>query len=440
MDARSLRDRLEHARKLGARGVELLYEHRTGHEVTAVRGRLQTLEVPPHEALVVRVWLDGGRSAVRAGPPADVDGLVDGALAAAALAPEDPHAGPVSRQSPVLGGLGVFDRRYDQVTDEDRAEVVLGAERSVRQVDRRLASSGFVYRDSRRTRRFTNTRGSVLEEVDSVYEATGTVSAGTNEEIRLTDEIASRTFASIASFPYGTNLARRAVDLLQPVVALSGPVRVLLPPLAVARLFAALADGFSAENLAVPGGFFLRPLPDGAPIVDPRLHLQDDGTLPGGLRSASFDDRGVCPIPLTLLREGRVDGRFVGPELAHLHDVRPTGHEVGAGIGAGKRPRNLLLRSGTRSMNAALADLGGRVLQIDDLPDLSGLDPATGRLRVRVHGVVSEANKPIGAVRGLWLEGDLLGVLNRVVEVCSDTDRIGHVDAPGMILDGFSVA
>lgn len=436
MDARSLRDRLEHARKLGARGVELLVEERTGHELTVVRGRLQQLEVAPREDLVVRVWLDGGRSAERAGAPGDVDALIEGCLAAAALAPEDPHAGPVARQTTVLGGLGVFDRRYDQVTDEDRAEVAIGAERSVRQVDRRLASSGFLYRDMRRVRRFANSRGLVLEERDSTYESEGTVSAGANEELRLTDRIASRTFASIASFPYGTNLARRAVELLQPAIALSGPIRVMLPPLAVSQLFATLADQFSAENFEAPGRFFLQPLPGGAPIVDPRLHLQDDGTLPGGLRTTSFDDRGVCPVPLNLLREGRVDGRFIGPELAHLHDVRPTGHLVG-GV---HRPRNLLLRSGTRSMNAALTDLGGRVLTVDDLSDLSGLDLATGHLRVRINGVVTDANKPVGAARGVWLRGDLLEVLNQVVEVCSDTDRIGHVDAPGMILDGFSIA
>ena len=172
-------------------------------------------------------------------------------------------------------------------------------------------------------------------------------------------------------------------------------------------------------------------------MVDSRLHLQDDGTLPGGLRTASFDERGVCPVSLTLLREGRVDGRFVHPELAHRHDVRPTGHLV-EGV---EKPRNLILRSGTRSMNATLADLGGQVLAVDDFPDLSdsALDPRTGRMQALVHGVVLQSNKPVGAVRGVKRVGNLLEVLNQVVEMCSDTDRIGHVDAPGMVLDGFLV-
>ena len=177
MDPRSLRDRLEQGRRLGARGVELMYEHRTGHELTVVRGRLQQVDVPTDDQLTVRIWLDGGRYGERTGPSEAADALLEGALADGANAPEDPHAGPVARQTTVLGGLGIFDRRYDQVTDEDRAEVAIGAERAVRQVDRRLSASGFLYRDTRRLRRFANSRGLVLEELDSTYEALGTATA-----------------------------------------------------------------------------------------------------------------------------------------------------------------------------------------------------------------------------------------------------------------------
>lgn len=449
MDARRLRDRVEHGRKLGARAVELGYVHETGHALAAQRGRIVVVDVAPTERLTVRVWLDGGRAAERSGAPDAVDALLDAAINASARMPEDPHAGPVARQSGVLGGLGVMDRRYDTITTEDRSEVLATAERAVRAVDRRLSPSGFAYRDRVRVRRFASSRGVYLEETDSTYEAVGTVSVGAgSEDLVLSDRIESRTFASIVSLPYGTTLGRRAVDLLQPTVDLAGPIRVLLPPLPLAHLFGAIADRFDARSFGdgAETPLFLQPRADGAPVVDPRLHLQDDGTLPGGLRSSSFDDRGVCPIPLTLLREGRVDGRFLDPGYAHRHDVRPTGHAVAGRL----RPTNLVLRSGTRSMNATLSDLGAEVLIVDDLPltsaaddggwarwSIDGLDLATGALCARVNGVVVHGNKPVGSVRGLTLRGELLKVLNQIVEVCSDTDRIGHVDAPGIIFDGF---
>jgi len=170
-------------------------------------------------------------------------------------------------------------------------------------------------------------------------------------------------------------------------------------------------------------------------VIDPRIHLIDDGTLPGGLRTRSFDDRGAVPIPLVLVREGHVEGELVGPEVAHALETQPTGHVIGEGLS----PSNLALRAGGRSVNAALSDLGGIVLQVDELGDLGGVDPSTGVLDLPIDGAVLKLNRPIGAVRGGRLQGDLRVVLGKLVEVCSDTDRIGHVDAPAMIVDGFTL-
>ena len=56
-----------------------------------------------------------------------------------------------------------------------------------------------------------------------------------------------------------------------------------------------------------------------------------------------------------------------------------------------------------------------------------------------VSGTVVRKAVEKGPVRGIRLRGDLVTVLRRVVEVASDTDREGHVDAPGMLLEGFEV-
>ena len=84
--------------------------------------------------------------------------------------------------------------------------------------------------------------------------------------------------------------------------------------------------------------------------------------------------------------------------------------------------------------------VGGIVLQIDDLGSGEGIDAETGLVDLPVEGVLLRHNKPIASVRHARLSGDLRVVLGKLVEVCSDTDRIGHVDAPAMIVDGFSVS
>ncbi len=427
---------LEEVRQLGAHGAELLCTEDVGHVLEMDGPDVGPLQRTTAGRLDVRVWLEGGRVGEASGEPEAVVALAEQALASAAKAPEDPLQGPVPRLGAVPGGLSIRDRRYEQLTLEDRSEVLTTARRAAAQGPEGTKTSGFRYRDRLRLRRFVNTKGVAVEEWGTTYLAEGEVSAEAPDgPVRLWDSIASRSFASIASLPYGTSLAKRLEGLLadgEPLPA--GPVRVLLPARAVARLIAAIAEGFVAASFAEGGRFFLQPGAEAA--VDGRLHLVDDGTLAGGLRTRSFDDRGVAPVPLTLLREGHVDGRYIGPAAARKLDTRPTGHQTGTQLA----PTNLVLKSGTRSVNAMLSDLGGPSLQIDGFPDLSGFDPETGDLQATVHGVVMQANKPVGAMRGVRLRGNVGEVLRQVVEVCSDTDRVGHVDAPALIVGGFEIA
>jgi predicted Zn-dependent protease len=435
MDARALAAHLEQFRRRGARAAELLETDTSGHRLRLERGRVAGAETFRENDLTVRVWLDGGKVAEVHGSGPDLDSLLTEAARKAEKAKPDAHAGPVTRQRGALGGLGIDDRRFDAIDDADREEVLVTAERAARQVDRRVVPGLFTYEDRRTVRRYASTRGVALEEWGTIYTASGTASAERGDErVTRTEAIASRTFASIASLPFGTSLGRRVADLLRSAEPVTGPMRVLLTPNAVAQLFAWIATRFvrpGDPEKARP--FFLDP--SRGVVLDGRIHLLDDGIAPGGLRTRSFDDRGALPIPLVLIREGRPEGLFVGPEQAHALDTAATGH-VRRGL---QEPSNLSLRAGGRSINAALSDLGGTVLQVDDLGNLEGLDPETGAVDIPIEGVLLRLNKPIGAVRHGRLQGDLRTVLGRLVEVCSDTDRIGHVDAPAMIVDGFTV-
>ncbi|MCB9684746.1 MAG: hypothetical protein H6738_14905 [Alphaproteobacteria bacterium] len=433
MDTRALRVGLDEAKARGARAAELFLDDTSEIVATAGRGGRPVVAPPvSHRRLAVRVWDGEGRLGAATGDPATLDTLLGRALASASAGERGP--GPTVRQTGVLGGLGILDRRLDQITDDDRVEIVVQAERDLRGVDRKLTSGGFGYRERRTVRRYASSRGTTLEEASSEFEVTGRAGATIDgEQLWLDHHLASRSFATAASFPHGTDLGRRLQALGAPPVELSGPIRVVLPALAVGHLFAWLARAFGDDLLADGTPSFLAPSRDRIPRLDTRIHLQDDAGLPGGLRTASFDERGVAPVPLVLLREGVPDGLYLDPERAHQRGARPTGHAHGDGA----RPGNLLLRAGTRSVNACLADLGGRVLMVDDL-DPTGADLRTGRYDGRVWGTVLEGNRAVGSARALPLHGDLGEVLARVVDVCSDTDRIGHVDAPAMIVDGFS--
>ncbi len=430
MELTDLKAWLDTARRRGARGAEMSSTTMRGVSMARDGGAIVDRVATSSEELCLRVWLEGGKVGVAVGHPSTASDVLDRALAAAASAPADPFGGPVDRLRPVLGGLGIADRRYASVTDADRAEVLELAEHAARAEAPEIITSGFRYADHTSTRRFANSRGVAHEEVATTFEAGGQLRWG---EVVLSDSVASRSFSSVASLPFGTSLARRAAALSVDGEVVSGEVCAMLPPRVVAALFGALGEAFVEARLSGREPFFLAPQ-GGRPVVDTKLHLLDDGHVAGGLRTRAFDDRGVVPVPLTLLREGVPEGCLRGPEAARAAGGFPTGHSRGDAL----QCSNLILRAGGRSMSATWSDFGGVSVAVDDL-DTRGLDLATGALHATIDVVVMRGNQPIGAMRRRPSRWDLRRMLGAVKEVCSDTDRIGHVDAPGLFVDGLVI-
>jgi PmbA protein len=331
----------------------------------------------------------------------------------------------------------VDDRRYSALSREDRLDVLVTAERVTRAVDRDLELSAFSYRDERVVRTLVNTRGLRLREASTVFRVEGVVrDAGLG--ISLSDVIEDRAFATVASLPFGATLARRLVELRGTRTTWDGPARVMLPPRVVAELFGLLAPHFRLRELQSDSSFLSRARSGGNLVLSPRLHVVDDGLLSGALNSRSFDDHGVSPVPLTLLRDGQVDGWYMDLDEARARDVRPTGHVRDGRL----MPSNLVVRGGSRSMNALLAEQPQPVVVLDHVRGLDrGLDLQTGRLSCKASGrVVVPRNDTRGWLPEMKLQGDLTEVLTRIVDLASDTDRHGHIDAPGMLVDGLSVS
>lgn len=426
---------LEAARRHGARAADALLRAGEGSAVEVARGKVVAAGDTKTAVLTVRAWVEGGGEGLASGPPAEVDLIASAAVKRAAAAPADAHAGPVGRIGVAAGGLGIDDRRHAQITAADRADVIASAEKGARAVDRRVRTEGFHYHDERVHRAYANTRGVSLDEWSTLYEAHGRVIVADDlGEIALVDHLSARAFASIASLPFGATLAHRALSYaVSGGPSVEGPVRVVLSPRVLAEMFGRLGPLLTWTSLHDGDHFLARAARDGRRLFDPRMHLLDDGTVPGSPRTHAFDDQGVVPVPVVLIREGRVDAQLIDVTEARRAEVRPTGHWHGGAL----RPNNLILRSGTRSMNAVLSELDGTVLIVDHVYDWSGLDEATGRWRAPVAGVMTRRSRPEGTVRRVILDGDLCDVFSRIVEIATDTDRHGHVDAPAMLVDGF---
>ena len=429
-------DAVRSATEAEARGVEVLHTAFEGHELTpGAKGGVTPRRISG-DRVAIRVWLDGGREGFAAGGSRNVQDVLHSALAAADQAPRGPGRGPVERTPPRPVLSGVDDPRFGSVSRADRLEVLELAERGPASVAPDLQVFDLSYADRREVRTFVSSRGSRAQERTTRYVVRALV-RDPQTDLQLHQVFEDRSFATVASVPFSVGLARRLVDLRGASIRLDGPVRTALSPWAVAQLVRELSPHFSLTALEAGTSFLARAREGGDLRFSPLVHLVDDGRLAGGLGSRSFDDRGVPPLPLTLIRDGRVEGWWIGLDQSRDLGVRPTGHERDGRLG----PNNLVVRSGLRSINAVLAEQTVPVFVIDHFDDLgAGLDPRSGEVRCRASGqLVGPRNRPEGVVRRASVRGSLPEILASVLDLASDTDRFGDIDAAGLLCDGFRV-
>ena len=382
--------------------------------------------VPPRSGRggmwTVRAWRAGGATGV--GIALTSAEAIDLALARSASAPADPFAGPVERQDIRTSGLGTCDRRYGTMDAADRVEVLELAERAFEKTrELGVALKRLRYRQERTHRSWASTRGSEVSETVTRFLLEGEVVTGVGDAFM--QRLESRHFSDIASLPFGTELRRRAEPLARMTTGAPPDRPLLLEPRPLAELARAIAPAFVADH----PGFIQSQKPGKGGVVrlaPPAVHMTDDAGLHSGLHTFAFDDRGVAPVPLTLLREGTLGARYHTPETARAMRSQATGHVRDGQL----RPSNLVIRPGARTRNMIHAELGDLLL-LDSPPPV---DLIAGRLvgPARVVRVVD--GETVGA-HEVHFDVGISAFLDGVVEFAADQERHIGVDTPTGVWD-----
>jgi len=439
MEPRMVLSRLiEQARRSGAQAAEVLYEQRSQLTITWERGSAGLPAQRDELSARVGVYLGEGRAAWCQITGSDVPQLLaaaEPAMAAAveqaAAAKPDPHAGPVERYDIVERGLGLLDRRQKHLSVEDRRSVLEDNAAGCRQVHPDIRVEYLGYDEQLTTRGYASSRGNSATERSSSYEATLRARMGRNGR-RHTERAASRQFANIASMPFGVDLGQRMVQLSTAASLPKGEPPLIMAATATAHLLRSLAPAFSASVVQDKSSFLAGCF--GERIASPKLHLIDDPALPGALLSRAFDDRGVPPAPVVLLREGVASGLYLDPVSAKIGDHRPTGHVLAGQL----RPSNLVLRPGNRSRNAIGMDLNDYVV-LDNFHADQPIDLATGEVNSLIDLLVYQDHSYVGTAQGVRLAMPISQLLGSIVEIASDQARYAEVDACSLILEGIGL-
>ena len=381
----------------------------------------------------VRVWDDQGRIGLATGrgaapTTADHDRVIQQALGTIADVPGT-ESGPPPRLDIPDRGLDINDRRLPLLDDDMRRGVLRANIDGALQVDRRVATTDFRYEELHATRCFASSRGLSVEEHGTRFALIGsTATADGSRKVR--GQLVSRNFAEVGSRPLGFELGTRLVQALTPAALPEAPTTVVLEQRAVAALLPRLVPAFSAERISTEDSYLRGRV--GSRVASRELHVVDDARRPGGMATRGFDERGVPPVSINLIKEGRAAGLYQGPRSAALVDARPSGHERADGS---LWPGNLVVRPGSRSRNMLFPDLGTFVI-VAELTDTGGIDPATGEIDVGALVFVADASGTRGCAGVHRLRCSAQDLLSGVVKVCNDQQRHGIVDTATWLVEG----
>ncbi len=418
---------LDALKKKGVKGAEVLRTEWVEHRVACASGQAQEPVRKSKSRLRFMLFLAEGRSqclelASESDP--DLSAKLDAAMDKARKSDPDPLVGPVDRLDIPSRGLGILDPRYGQVEDEDRKLAINANWQACGQAEGILPTSA-TYFDRLTHRIYASSRGIHASSMDTLY---GLDMAAKDSETGLVQaiEIRSHNFAHVVAMPHGVTLAKSLNAMRGPGTPPSSPLPLVLTPAVTAWILANLAPAFCADR--VHDGESLATRLEGKRIGSHRVHVVDDAAHPGGLRTRAFDDRGVPPVPLTVIREGIVGEYYHSPRTARRDEVRPTGHVWGSSL----EPSNLVLRHGNRSRTQMLSEVPAALA----LLEASGsLNLKTGQLDFTSPAFVLEKGKKVGCLSKVRIRMPVQELLAKVKEVASDQQRYSTVDCATILLE-----
>ncbi|HMA87782.1 MAG TPA: metalloprotease PmbA [Burkholderiales bacterium] len=432
---------LAHAARLGASACECDVSEGYGLSVTVRKGRIDTLEHNRDRGIGVTVYL-GERPHVRRGHASTSDfsagareQTVAAALAIARHTAEDDCAGPpeselLARELPDLDLFHPWDLEPEQAIDIARR-----CEAAAFALSRKLKNSEGASLGSHHSQFvFANSLGfmagfptsrhslwcSVIAEDRGLMQRDDWYSAA-RVPARLADAGALGRYAGERAL---ARLGARKISTRKAPVLFEAPIAT--------QLIGAFVSAASGGSLYRKTSFLVDSL--GKQVFSPIVSVQESPLEPQGLASAPFDEEGVATRRRDVVRDGVLQGYFLGCYSARKLGMQSTGSAGGhhnlsvRQNGAGPAPdfAGMLRTMGTGLLVTELMGQGVNLLTGDYSRGAAGYWVEGGEIRYPVEEIT--------------IAGNLKDMLRGIVAVGSDVIVRGARRSGSILVDGMTIA
>jgi len=195
-----------------------------------------------------------------------------------------------------------------------------------------------------------------------------------------------------------------------------------------ADLIGFFVQAVSGGSLYRKSSFLLDSL--GTQVFSPHIQLREEPHILRGRGSTPFDSEGVATVTRDVVRDGIVQGYFLGSYSARKLGMQTTGNGGGS--------HNLVLGHGTDDLAALLRKMGRGLLVTEQLGQ--GVNAVTGDFSRGAAGFWIEDGAIAYPVEEITIAGNLRDMFRDIVAVGSDVDRRGSRHTGSIMVGRMTVA
>jgi len=437
-----LRERCREALKLtkshGADEVEVFAQ--TTHAISAdiEKHDLQTSSSQQETMVGIRALVNQQVGFACTNVLDDLEATCADAVKLAKASPKDEN-NVLSNPVPFESVPDLYDTKAETFSVSDAVEQTIRMIETADAIDPRLVVGGGTFTVNRGTRCIVTSRGIDLAEKSSLftYYALATAKDGDKVSNMAFHFDACHFVDNIDVVPVATRACQDALGSLGAEKGESFVGPIILAPSAVqdvlVNLFAFQLNAKNAVRGSSRWGKLL-----GEAVAHASLTVTDNGRLPGGVATQSFDREGMPRREITLIEAGVAAALMHNGYTSAAMGVANTSHASGSARSTpGISPTNLSIKPGNVSRDELIGDIKQGLL----VNRFSGSsNPISGDF----SGVAKAATLIVDGkldrpVTGTLIAGNVFEVLKNLSGVSSETERTFAATLPYLRLEGISV-
>jgi len=292
------------------------------------------------------------------------------------------------------------------------------------------------------------TNGQELEERGTMFGLSVDVQRTEEGDILiLYDAAASRTLKGVDHLKLADSLIERLRWCERVAKVETKRMPVLFTPRGVIVLLLPLWLGLDGKNVFLGVSPLKGRLDE--QVVDPRLTLIDDGTLPFAPRSSRYDDEGVPTSRKNLIAQGRVSQFLYDLKTAGLAEAQSTGNGFKGGPLGGRdfknppgiAPATWLVEAGEKGFQELVQEMEEGLI-VDQVIGLGQGNVVSGEFSNNVAiGFYVRKGEVLGRVKNTMIAGNIYELLkDHLIELGGEPEWVyGLFKAPPILVDGVSV-